>query len=206
MATYVLVNINTKKAPHFAIWYHNRTSSAMPHMTAAVMNYAIKRQFLRIGSISKDATTDDLPDTFQIRLKNNECITQWETQLKMMHQKKRQLVEYILEQSISTEDTINYVQAEMEIKIEDLRIEAAALQAGEKSTHFAQPENPVNITKSQNKNISDYRIEAKTGHSNTEEPETAKNPKDTETSSSIVIEKKKNDDNLFLNDAFAGLE
>lgn len=206
MATYVLVNINTKKAPHFAIWYHNRTSSAMPHMTAAVMNYAIKRQFLQIGSISKDATTDDLPETFQIRLKNNECITQWETQLKKMHQKKRQLVEYILEQSISTEDTINYVQAEMEIKIEDLRTEAAALQAEEKSTHFAQPKNQVKIKKHQNENIADFRIESMTDPSNSEESETAENPNDAATSSSIVIDKKKNDDNLFLNDAFAGLE
>ena len=44
MASYIQININTANAPHFATWYHNRSGQAMSFLTAAVLNYAIKRQ------------------------------------------------------------------------------------------------------------------------------------------------------------------
>ena len=54
MASYIQINIKTAKAPHFATWYHNRSGQAMSFLTAAVLNYAIKRQFLLIGYAPKD--------------------------------------------------------------------------------------------------------------------------------------------------------
>ena len=54
MASYIQININTANAPHFATWYHNRSGQAMSFLTAAVLNYAIKRQFLLIGYAPKD--------------------------------------------------------------------------------------------------------------------------------------------------------
>ena len=58
MASYIQININTANAPHFATWYHNRSGQAMSFLTAAVLNYAIKRQFLLIGYAPKDISLE----------------------------------------------------------------------------------------------------------------------------------------------------
>ena len=55
MASYIQININTANAPHFATWYHNRSGQAMSFLTAAVLNYAIKRQFLLIQKYFRSA-------------------------------------------------------------------------------------------------------------------------------------------------------
>ena len=83
MASYIQININTANAPHFATWYHNRSGQAMSFLTAAVLNYAIKRQFLLIGYAPKDISLEELPKVFQIRIKGNESLVKWENDLKM---------------------------------------------------------------------------------------------------------------------------
>jgi hypothetical protein len=82
MASYIQININTANAPHFATWYHNRSGQAMSFLTAAVLNYAIKRQFLLIGYAPKDISLEELPKVFQIRIKGNESLVKWENDLK----------------------------------------------------------------------------------------------------------------------------
>ena len=77
MASYIQININTANAPHFATWYHNRSGQAMSYLTAAVLNYAIKRQFLLIGYAPKDIPLEELPKVFQIRIKGNESLVKW---------------------------------------------------------------------------------------------------------------------------------
>ena len=69
MASYIQININTANAPHFATWYHNRSGQAMSFLTAAVLNYAIKRQFLLIGYAPKDISLEELPKYFRSALK-----------------------------------------------------------------------------------------------------------------------------------------
>ena len=98
MASYIQININTANAPHFATWYHNRSGQAMSFLTAAVLNYAIKRQFLLIGYAPKDISLEELPKVFQIRIKGNESLVKWENDLKMASLNKRRTIEYILEQ------------------------------------------------------------------------------------------------------------
>ena len=97
MASYIQININTANAPHFATWYHNRSGQAMSFLTAAVLNYAIKRQFLLIGYAPKDISLKELPKVFQIRIKGNESLVKWENDLKMASLNKRRTIEYILE-------------------------------------------------------------------------------------------------------------
>ena len=111
MASYIQININTANAPHFATWYHNRSGQAMSYLTAAVLNYAIKRQFLLIGYAPKNIFLEELPKIFQIRIKGNESLVKWENDLKMASLNKRRTIEYILEQSISTDTPISYTQA-----------------------------------------------------------------------------------------------
>lgn len=82
MASYIQININTANAPHFATWYHNRSGQAMSYLTAAVLNYAIKRQFLLIGYAPKNIFLEELPKIFQIRIKGNESLVKWENDLK----------------------------------------------------------------------------------------------------------------------------
>ena len=53
MASYIQININTANAPHFATWYHNRSGQAMSFLTAAVLNYAIKRKTFPLKSFQK---------------------------------------------------------------------------------------------------------------------------------------------------------
>lgn len=69
MASYIQININTANAPHFATWYHNRSGQAMSFLTAAVLNYAIKRQFLLIGYAPKDISLKSFQKYFRSALK-----------------------------------------------------------------------------------------------------------------------------------------
>ena len=69
MASYIQININTANAPHFATWYHNRSGQAMSYLTAAVLNYAIKRQFLLIGYAQKTFSLKSFQKYFRSALK-----------------------------------------------------------------------------------------------------------------------------------------
>ena len=95
MASYIQININTANAPHFAMWYHNRSGQAMSYLTAAVLNYAITQQFLLIGYAPKDISLEELPKVFQIRIKGNESIVKWESDLKRVNLNKRRTIEYL---------------------------------------------------------------------------------------------------------------
>lgn len=197
MASYIQININTANAPHFAMWYHNRSGQAMSYLTAAVLNYAITQQFLLIGYAPKDISLEELPKVFQIRIKGNESIVKWESDLKRVNLNKRRTIEYILEQSISTDTPISYTQAEMDMKIAELSFGSTVRE--EKSS-VAPSYVPI---------INENRIDNSSNTTTTKSTPSMKQDvsenKDTETSSDSTTEEN-NSDNLFMNSAFAGLE
>ena len=197
MASYIQININTANAPHFATWYHNRSGQAMSFLTAAVLNYAIKRQFLLIGYAPKDISLEELPKVFQIRIKGNESLVKWENDLKMASLNKRRTIEYILEQSISTDTPISYTQAEMDMKIAELSFGSTVRE--EKSS-VAPSYVPI-----VNENRIDNSSNTTTTKSTPSMKQDVSENKDTETSSDSTTEEN-NSDNLFMNSAFAGLE
>ena len=197
MASYIQININTANAPHFAMWYHNRSGQAMSYLTAAVLNYAITQQFLLIGYAPKDISLEELPKVFQIRIKGNESIVKWESDLKRVNLNKRRTIEYILEQSISTDTPISYTQAEMDMKIAELSFGSTVRE--EKSSvapSYVPIVNENRIDNSSNTTTTKFTPSMKQDVSEN---------KDTETSSDSTTEEN-NSDNLFMNSAFAGLE
>ena len=197
MANYIQVNINTANAPHFAMWYHNRSGQAMSYLTAAVLNYAITQQFLLIGYAPKDISLEELPKVFQIRIKGNESIVKWESDLKRVNLNKRRTIEYILEQSISTDTLISYTQAEMDMKIAELSFGSTVRE--EKSS-VAPSYVPI-----VNENYIDNSSNTTTTKSTPSMKQDVSENKDTETSSDSTTEEN-NSDNLFMNSTFAGLE
>lgn len=197
MASYIQININTANAPHFAMWYHNRSGQAMSYLTAAVLNYAITQQFLLIGYAPKDISLEELPKVFQIRIKGNESIVKWESDLKRVNLNKRRTIEYILEQSISTDTPISYTQAEMDVKIAELSFGSTIRE--EKSS-VAPSYVPI-----VNENRIDNSSNTTTTKSTPSMKQDVSENKDTETSSDSTTEEN-NSDNLFMNSAFAGLE
>lgn len=197
MASYIQININTANAPHFAMWYHNRSGQAMSYLTAAVLNYAITQQFLLIGYAPKDISLEELPKVFQIRIKGNESIVKWESDLKRVNLNKRRTIEYILEQSISTDTLISYTQAEMDMKIAELSFRSTVRE--EKSS-VAPSYVPI-----VNENHIDNSSNTTTTKSTPSMKQDVSENKDTETSSDSTTEEN-NSDNLFMNSTFAGLE
>lgn len=201
MASYIQININTANAPHFAMWYHNRSGQAMSYLTAAVLNYAITQQFLLIGYAPKDISLDELPKVFQIRIKGNESLVKWESDLKRASLNKRRTIEYILEQSISTDTPISYTQAEMDMKIAELTFGSAVQE--EKSS--AVPSYVPVVNENRTDNSSNTGTKKSTSSVKQDGPKIVHENKDTETSSSSTTEEN-NSDNIFMNSAFAGLE
>jgi len=201
MASYIQININTANAPHFAMWYHNRSGQAMSYLTAAVLNYAITQQFLLIGYTPKDISLDELPKVFQIRIKGNESLVKWESDLKRASLNKRRTIEYILEQSISTDTPISYTQAEMDMKIAELTFGSAVRE--EKSS--AVPSYVPVVNENRTDNSSNTGTKKSTSSVKQDDPKIVHENKDTETSSSSTTEEN-NSDNIFMNSAFAGLE
>ena len=201
MASYIQININTANAPHFATGYHNRSGQAMSFLTAAVLNYAIKRQFLLIGYAPKDISLEELPKVFQIRIKGNESLVKWENDLKMASLNKRRTIEYILEQSISTDTPIRYTQEEMDMKIAELTFGSTARE--EKSS-VALSYVPV-VNENPTDNSSNEAITKSTSSMKQDTSKVVSENKDTETASSRTTEEN-NSDNIFMNSAFAGLE
>ena len=201
MASYIQININTANAPHFAMWYHNRSGQAMSYLTAAVLNYAITQQFLLIGYTPKDISLDELPKVFQIRIKGNESLVKWESDLKRASLNKRRTIEYILEQSISTDTPISYTQAEMDMKIAELTFGSAVRE--EKSS--AVPSYVPVVNENCTDNSSNTGTKKSTSSVKQDDPKIVHENKDTETSSSSTTEEN-NSDNIFMNSAFAGLE
>lgn len=201
MASYIQININTANAPHFAMWYHNRSGQAMSYLTAAVLNYAITQQFLLIGYTPKDISLDELPKVFQIRIKGNESLVKWESDLKRASLNKRRTIEYILEQSISTDTPISYTQAEMDMKIAELTFGSAVRE--EKSS--AVPSYVPGVNENRTDNSSNTGTKKSTSSVKQDDPKIVHENKDTETSSSSTTEEN-NSDNIFMNSAFAGLE
>lgn len=201
MASYIQININTANAPHFAMWYHNRSGQAMSYLTAAVLNYAITQQFLLIGYTPKDISLDELPKVFQIRIKGNESLVKWESDLKRASLNKRRTIEYILEQSISTDTLISYTQAEMDMKIAELTFGSAVRE--EKSS--AVPSYVPVVNENRTDNSSNTGTKKSTSSVKQDDPKIVHENKDTETSSSSTTEEN-NSDNIFMNSAFAGLE
>ena len=201
MASYIQINIDTANAPHFATWYHNRSGPAMSYLTAAVLNYAIKRQFLLIGYAPKDISLEELPKVFQIRIKGNESLVKWESDLKRASLNKRRTIEYILEQSISTDTPISYTQAEMDMKIAELTFGSAVRE--EKSS--AVPSYVPVVNENRTDNSSNTGTKKSTSSVKQDDPKIVHENKDTETSSSSTTEEN-NSDNIFMNSAFAGLE
>ena len=197
MASYIQININTANAPHFAMWYHNRSGQAMSYLTAAVLNYAITQQFLLIGYAPKDISLEELPKVFQIRIKGNESIVKWESDLKRVNLNKRRTIEYILEQSISTDTLISYTQSEMDMKIAELSFGSTVRE--EKSS-VAPSYVPI-----VNENHIDNSSNTTTTKSTPSMKQDVSENKDTETSSDSTTEEN-NSDNLFMNSTFAGLE
>lgn len=197
MASYIQININTANAPHFAMWYHNRSGQAMSYLTAAVLNYAITQQFLLIGYAPKDISLEELPKVFQIRIKGNESIVKWESDLKRVNLNKRRTIEYILEQSISTDTLISYTQAEMDMKIAELSFGSTVR---EEKRSVAPSYVPI-----VNENHIDNSSNTTTTKSTPSMKQDVSENKDTETSSDSTTEEN-NSDNLFMNSTFAGLE
>ena len=209
MASYIQININTANAPHFATWYHNRSGQAMSYLTAAVLNYAIKRQFLLIGYAPKDISLEELPKVFQIRIKGNESLVKWENDLKMASLNKRRTIEYILEQSISTDTPISYTQAEMDMKIDyvlykTLKELTFGSTAREEKSSVALSYVPV-VNENRTDNSSNEAITKSTSSMKQDTSKVVSENKDTETVSSRTTEEN-NSDNIFINSAFAGLE
>ena len=200
MASYIQININTANAPHFATWNHNRSGQAMSFLTAAVLNYAIKRQFLLIGYAPKDISLEELPKVFQIRIKGNESLVKWENDLKMASLNKRRTIEYILEQSISTDTPIRYTQAEMDMKIAELTFGSTAREKSSVALSYV----PV-VNENPTDNSSNEAITKSTSSMKQDTSKVVSENKDTETASSRTTEEN-NSDNIFMNSAFAGLE
>ena len=101
---------------------------------------------------------------------------------------KRRTIEYILEQSISTDTPIRYTQAEMDMKIAELTFGSTAREEKSSVALSYVPvvnENPTDNSSNEAKVVSEN--------------------KDTETASSRTTEEN-NSDNIFMNSAFAGLE
>lgn len=201
MASYIQININTANAPHFATWYHNRSGQAMSYLTAAVLNYAVTKQFLLIGYAPKDISHEDLPKVFQIRIKGNESLVKWENDLKRASLNKRRTIEYILEQSISTDTPIRYTQAEMDMKIAELTFGSTVQE--EKSS-VASSYVPV-VNENRTDNGFNKAITKFTPSMNQDDSKIVSESKDTETSTSSTIEENTSD-NLFMNSVFAGLD
>ena len=169
----------------------------MSYLTAAVLNYAITQQFLLIGYAPKDISLEELPKVFQIRIKGNESIVKWESDLKRVNLNKRRTIEYILEQSISTDTLISYTQAEMDMKIAELSFGSTVRE--EKSS-VAPSYVPI-----VNENHIDNSSNTTTTKSTPSMKQDVSENKDTETSSDSTTEEN-NSDNLFMNSTFAGLE
>ena len=201
MANYIQVNINTANAPHFAMWYHNRSGQAMSYLTAAVLNYAITQQFLLIGYAPKSISIEELPKVFQIRIKGNESLVKWESDLKRASLNKRRTIEYILEQSISTDTPISYIQAEMDMKIAELTFGSAVRE--EKSSMTPSYVPVINENRSDN-SFNTATTESTISMKQDDSKIVSENM-DIETSSSSTQEKDTSN-NLFMNSAFAGLE
>ena len=168
---------------------------------ASVLNYAIKRQFLLIGYAPKDISLEELPKVFQIRIKGNESLVKWENDLKMASLNKRRTIEYILEQSISTDTPIRYTQAEMDMKIAELTFGSTVRE--EKSS-VALSYVPV-VNENPTDNSSNEAITKSTSSMKQDTSKVVSENKDTETASSRTTEEN-NSDNIFMNSAFAGLE
>ena len=201
MASYIQININTANAPHFATWYHNRSGQAMSYLTAAVLNYAITQQFLLIGYAPKNSSIEDLPKVFQIRIKGNESLVKWESNLKRASLNKRRTIEYILEQSISTETPISYTQAEMDMKIAELSFGSPVRE--EKSSEASSYVPIINENRTDN---SSNTVTTESSFSmKQDESKIVSENMDIETSSSSTPEEDTLN-NLFMNSAFAGLE
>lgn len=173
----------------------------MSYLTAAVLNYAIKRQFLLIGYAPKNIFLEELPKIFQIRIKGNESLVKWENDLKMASLNKRRTIEYILEQSISTDTPISYTQAEMDMKIAELTFGSTVRE--EKSS-VAPSYVPV-VNENRTDNSSNEAITKSTSSMKQDTSKVVSENKDTETVSSRTTEEN-NSDNIFMNSAFAGLE
>lgn len=201
MANYIQVNINTANAPHFAMWYHSRSGQAMSYLTAAVLNYAITQQFLLIGYAPKGISIEELPKVFQIRIKGNESLVKWESDLKRVSLNKRRTIEYILEQSISTDTPISYTQAEMDMKIAELTFGSAVRE--EKSSTV--PSYVPVVNENRTDNSSNTGTKKSSSSVKQDDPKIVPENKDTETSSNSTTEEN-NSDNIFMNSAFAGLE
>ena len=201
MASYIQININTANAPHFATWYHNRSGQAMSYLTAAVLNYAITQQFLLIGYAPKDISIEELPKVFQIRIKGNESLVKWESSLKRASLNKRRTIEYILEQSISTDTPISYTQAEMDMKIAELSFGSPVRE--EKSS--AAPSYVPVVNENRTDNSSNTATSESTFSIKQDTSKIVSENKDTENSSSSTQEED-NSNNLFMNSAFAGFE
>lgn len=201
MASYIQININTANAPHFAMWYHNRSGQAMSYLTAAVLNYAITQQFLLIGYAPKDISIEELPKVFQIRIKGNESLVKWESSLKRASLNKRRTIEYILEQSISTDTPISYTQAEMDMKIAELSFGSPVRE--EKSS--AAPSYVPVVNENRTDNSSNTATSESTFSIKQDTSKIVSENKDTENSSSSTQEED-NSNNLFMNSAFAGFE
>lgn len=201
MASYIQININTANAPHFAAWYHNRSGQAMSYLTAAVLNYAITQQFLLIGYAPKDISIEELPKVFQIRIKGNESLVKWESSLKRASLNKRRTIEYILEQSISTDTPISYTQAEMDMKIAELSFGSPVRE--EKSS--AAPSYVPVVNENRTDNSSNTATSESTFSIKQDTSKIVSENKDTKNSSSSTQEED-NSNNLFMNSAFAGFE
>ena len=192
MASYIQININTANAPHFATWYHNRSGQAMSYLTAAVLNYAIMQQFLLIGYAPKDISIEELPKVFQIRIKSNESLVKWESDLKRASLNKRRTIEYILEQSISTDTPISYTQAEMDMKIAELTFRSAVRE--DKSSMMSSYVPVVNEKRTDNSFTE--TMTKSTASVKQDDSKIVPENKDTETSSGSTTEEN-NSDNIF---------
>lgn len=114
---------------------------------------------------------------------------------------KRRTIEYILEQSISTDTPISYTQAEMDMKIAELTFGSTVRE--EKSS-VAPSYVPV-VNENRTDNSSNEAITKSTSSMKQDTSKVISENKDTETVSSRTTEEN-NSDNIFMNSAFAGLE
>lgn len=131
----------------------------------------------------------------------NESLVKWENDLKMASLNKRRTIEYILEQSISTDTPIRYTQAEMDMKIAELTFGSTARE--EKSS-VALSYVPV-VNENPTDNSSNEAITKSTSSMKQDTSKVVSENKDTKTASSRTTEEN-NSDNIFMNSAFAGLE
>lgn len=115
------------------------------------------------------------------------------TNLKMASLNKRRTIEYILEQSISTDTPIRYTQAEMDMKIAELTFGSTARE--EKSS-VALSYVPV-VNENPTDNSSNEAITKSTSSMKQDTSKVVSENKDTETASSRTTEEN-NSDNIFM--------